>query len=645
MRGSGSAPPARGSLAILARPFLAPALGLLAAAAAGGTARPALALTEVLNRRTVTVQEIGNVKYIALETFQDALGVEGDQTLTGSYRLFGAPGVTEDVVVEFSADSLQVLVNDKESRLRGAPVLSGGRMLLPYEDFVALFLPGHASGKPDEPRAAGPSTLLDVSYTRAGSLTTITFHFTSQPDYRFRFDGDTSTLQVVFRRTDKRFTGEEIDVDSEEVSRVTLEPITHQGLLVASIHLLSDVTYDSSYDEAGHQVVLRLKGPGSGDASAARPRAGAGRDMPSFLANGAVVLDPGHGGDDRGVAPQGGKTEARLTLDLALRIKPLLEKGGFKVVLTRNSEGGLTVPDRLAAINSRAAGLVVSLHMNASADPNAGGTQIYVPKPPTGRDPGDPFAARRGIRGPSPEEVQSARLAARKMMTALSKALKRRVELIEDSQVMPAARVFAPAVTIEVAYLTSARERAQLDRKSFLDKLTYAFYSGIYEHYLERWKASGGSGAPVPKLQDMPSLLPPPEKAAPAPVKAAVKKDVPPVAAPESANALDGEDEEPMDGPDGPDGPAPDASRPRDVLPRAAAVPPRAPPPAAPRQPGRGDPADEDEEDEVDRVIRSARPPDPAASAAAPGAREATGARGEGAAAGPGPGPDEEQEE
>ncbi len=42
-----------------------------------------------------------------------------------------------------------------------------------------------------------------------------------------------------------------------------------------------------------------------------------------------VILDTGHGGYDTGAA---GK-ESKLTLALALKIKPLLEKQGYKVVL------------------------------------------------------------------------------------------------------------------------------------------------------------------------------------------------------------------------------------------------------------------------------------------------------------------------
>jgi N-acetylmuramoyl-L-alanine amidase len=554
---------------------------VLLAAALLVPAASATALSETLNKKSVPLVQIGTARYIALDVFQEALQLEGDQTLTGSYRLFGAPGLTRDVVVEFSSDSPQILVNDKEATLKAAPVMQDGKLHVPYEEFVALFVAEQAAEKPDDARPVAEGAVLkDLKHARQGSITTLSFKFEGRPDYRFLFDGDTATLQVVFKQASKTFTSEELEVESEEVSRVTLEPIPDKGVLVASVHLRTEVTYDSAFDEVTGVLTLRLKGPGTLEAPPASAHDVRGTDMQSFLSRHVIVLDAGHGGEDKGVAPEGVKHESKVVLELALRLKPLLEKGGFKVALTRNSEGGLSLNDRLVAINAARPGMVLSLHANSSPNPDVQGTQIFVIKPPPSVDPSDPYAPKKGVAGPSVEEINLGAEAARRISTALAKNLKRRVELIQEGLLMPASKVFGPAMTVEVAYLTSPKDRALLDKKAFVDKLSYSIYSGLYDHFLDVWKASGGKGPAVTKLSDVPAALPPAERAAPAPVatKPDAKKSAPPVVVPESANAADDEsDEEPLDGPD--EDPPPSRTR---SLPKATAVPPPPPRPAAP---------------------------------------------------------------
>jgi N-acetylmuramoyl-L-alanine amidase len=64
------------------------------------------------------------------------------------------------------------------------------------------------------------------------------------------------------------------------------------------------------------------------------------------------VIDPGHGGFDRGGIPSQRVPEKIMTLDVSLRLKPLLEKAGYKVVLTRNTDVFVPLGTRVAMANS-----------------------------------------------------------------------------------------------------------------------------------------------------------------------------------------------------------------------------------------------------------------------------------------------------
>lgn len=91
-----------------------------------------------------------------------------------------------------------------------------------------------------------------------------------------------------------------------------------------------------------------------------------------------IVIDPGHGGDDTGVKTADGVLEKQLTLDIAKRIKTLVESRlGIRVVLTREDDGALPADERAIIANNSRADLFLSLHFNAAPSPAASGAQVY----------------------------------------------------------------------------------------------------------------------------------------------------------------------------------------------------------------------------------------------------------------------------
>jgi N-acetylmuramoyl-L-alanine amidase len=81
-----------------------------------------------------------------------------------------------------------------------------------------------------------------------------------------------------------------------------------------------------------------------------------------------ICLDPGHGGKDSGnrVGEFFWHNEKTYTLLLAFELRDQLKALGYNVVLTRNSDTFVDLPDRPALANRRGADLFVSLHFNAA---------------------------------------------------------------------------------------------------------------------------------------------------------------------------------------------------------------------------------------------------------------------------------------
>jgi len=99
-----------------------------------------------------------------------------------------------------------------------------------------------------------------------------------------------------------------------------------------------------------------------------------------------IVLDPGHGGNDPG-ASEGGKTEAKIAYEIAVRTKVQLEAQGATVYLTRDA---IHFPNNVAtknqALNERVkigkekkADLFLSIHLNAATS-SANGKETYYSK-------------------------------------------------------------------------------------------------------------------------------------------------------------------------------------------------------------------------------------------------------------------------
>jgi len=103
--------------------------------------------------------------------------------------------------------------------------------------------------------------------------------------------------------------------------------------------------------------------------SAAAPTNGAGAQEAGC--RGQVVLDAGHGGTDSGAKNETyDLKEKDQTLDVARRLKTLLEDDGCTVYMTRTDDETLSNNDRYTYANSTGADILVSIHMNGSSNPS-----------------------------------------------------------------------------------------------------------------------------------------------------------------------------------------------------------------------------------------------------------------------------------
>ncbi len=125
--------------------------------------------------------------------------------------------------------------------------------------------------------------------------------------------------------------------------------------------------YDTFFDPSG-VLVLRIRRPPAIDRS-------------SPLRGLRIVVDAGHGGDDRLTRGPTGLTEADANLQVSLALRDFLEAEGAEVVMTRSADETVRLADRPQLAVEAEGDLLVSVHNNAfpdGVDPQANhGTSVY----------------------------------------------------------------------------------------------------------------------------------------------------------------------------------------------------------------------------------------------------------------------------
>ena len=90
-----------------------------------------------------------------------------------------------------------------------------------------------------------------------------------------------------------------------------------------------------------------------------------------------VVIDAGHGGFDRGGIPHQRVPESMMNLDVAQRLKAVLQAYGYQVIMTRDSDVFVPLGTRVAIANSYRDAIFVCIHFNATPRSSANGIETY----------------------------------------------------------------------------------------------------------------------------------------------------------------------------------------------------------------------------------------------------------------------------
>ena len=207
----------------------------------------------------------------------------------------------------------------------------------------------------------------------------------------------------------------------------------------------------------------------------------------------AVILDPGHGGNDLGAVVKG-RREKDIALAISLKIKKKLEELGAPVKITRDNDVFIPLDERVADGTGWDGRVFVSLHLNAVRSKKAHGISVYA----FGKDRHHIKRRRRRhkvppLGAPPEEEARASNELAEAVVGSL------RAQGYDAAQAKAAFYVLknpaVPSVLIELGYLSNPKEAAKLADDAYQGQLAEAVAVSLQSYF-----ALNGDEAASPEI-------------------------------------------------------------------------------------------------------------------------------------------------
>ncbi|MGB8170030.1 MAG: N-acetylmuramoyl-L-alanine amidase [Chthoniobacteraceae bacterium] len=201
-----------------------------------------------------------------------------------------------------------------------------------------------------------------------------------------------------------------------------------------------------------------------------------------------VILDPGHGGHDRGAISRFG-FEKDFALDVALRARELLEAQRYKVVMTRSSDIFVPLEARADIANRTANSILVSIHFNYSGtNAAASGFEIFSIAP-RGAPASNDGVRERDLREEPGNVVD---LPSTALAATVYHSLLGHIPIfdrgLKHARFAVLRRCTRPAVLVECGFVSNGPESALIGSPAWRRKLAEAIVEGVdnYKGLAER---------------------------------------------------------------------------------------------------------------------------------------------------------------
>lgn len=171
-----------------------------------------------------------------------------------------------------------------------------------------------------------------------------------------------------------------------------------------------------------------------------------------------IIVDAGHGGSDPG-AVNGGLYEKAATLAVGRMLQEELKTRGFDVKMTRDVDKDLSLAERCRIANALPAALFVSIHCNSSNNRDAIGIETYH----------------------ATTCSETAKRCAANVQTSLIAETEARDRGVKSAAYYVLKNTKAPAILVEVGFISNQEEKLLLFKSSYQRKLAKAIADGVLD--------------------------------------------------------------------------------------------------------------------------------------------------------------------
>ena len=219
--------------------------------------------------------------------------------------------------------------------------------------------------------------------------------------------------------------------------------------------------------------------------------------------NKTIILDAGHGGRDIGASSKRVR-EKDLTLSMTLKLKSILKKMGYRVLLTRNKDAFMNLKQRTEYANNHRGSLFVSIHANAAPikrNPKVRyqGIEVFYLSVKNSKRIKNKRAVYRGKKVYSKRAYKKmtsswkflkSRKLARSVKYNILKNVKKNYKIYDkgikrkDFWVLLATKM--PSILVETGYLTHKNEVKNLSNAHYQTLLVEGIANGINAYYSKK---------------------------------------------------------------------------------------------------------------------------------------------------------------
>lgn len=234
---------------------------------------------------------------------------------------------------------------------------------------------------------------------------------------------------------------------------------------------------------------------------ASAPQVGkAGRDRPLV-----IMLDPGHGGEDPGAIGKRGTREKDIVLQIARRLRTLIQKQpGMKVYMTRNEDVFIPLKVRVAKARAQRADLFISIHADAFTNRSAHGSSIFALSTKGATSSAAQYLAQTQneadqIGGVSKsgdryldhtifDLVQTATISSslkfgKEVLTRMGRVNKLHKNKVEQAGFAVLKAPDIPSILIETAFISNLEEERKLRTAKFQQQIAESVFAGIKAYF------------------------------------------------------------------------------------------------------------------------------------------------------------------